>query len=67
MCCRPFVLSKVSALRSHGVTRKQSLFDVIFCIFISWQVIDFKYTKKLFLERAVGMCCRPFVLSKVEA
>jgi len=31
---------------------KQSLFDVIFCIFISWQVIDFTYTKKLFLERA---------------
>ena len=52
MCCRPFVLSKVSALRSHGVTMKQPLFDVIFCIFISWQVIDFTYTKKLFLERA---------------
>ena len=34
MCWRPFLLSKVSALRSHGVTMKQSLFDVIFCIFI---------------------------------
>ena len=53
MCCRPFVLSKVSALRSHGVTRKQSLVDVIFGIFIYSQVIDFKYTKKLFLESKV--------------
>ena len=53
MCCRPFVLSKVSALRSHGVTMKQSLFDVIFGIFIYSQVIDFKYTKKLFLESKV--------------
>lgn len=51
---RLIVLSKVSALRSHGVTWKQSLFDVNFGIFIYSQVIDFTYTKKLFLESYLG-------------
>lgn len=46
----PFALSKVSPLRGHGVTMKQLLFEVIFCIFSSLQVIDFINIKKLFLE-----------------
>jgi len=48
---KPFVVSKVSPLSGQGVTNKQSLFEAIFRFFISLQLIDFKCTKKLFLER----------------